>query len=601
MDIFGFITLFGGLAMFLYGMEIMSDGLEKSSGDTLRVLLQRLTRNTLTGVMTGMLVTAIIQSSSATIVLSVGLMSAGMLTLRQSISIVMGANIGTTVTAQIIRLMDLESSGNILLELVKPSTLAPLALIAGVVLVMFIKKPKLKGPGLICLGFGVLFMGLLTMTDSVEPLSESETFINFLTAFSEHPLLEILAGIVVTVIVQSSSAVVGMLQALSSTGAMTFSLIYPLIMGVNIGTCIVTAVLCSLGTSRDAKRVGLAHVIFNVTGTLVFMLAMTIIRHTGGLPELWGSTVDSGSIANFQTLFNVVTTVLLLPFVNLLMRATLFFIRPDDEEQIKSAELAMLDEKLLVAPNLAMAEASAAVARMGELASTNVSAAIGQFTSYDMGVASAIASREDRIDRFADRADNYLIRLSHELGVGSEDAELNMLMQSVPGFERIGDYAVTMNGLAEDLISQRHGFSAPALRELAVLSEAVDEMTRLTSEAFERDDSVAARGIEPLREVISDMALILRDNHTARLRTGECSVSTGIIFLEIINCFERIASHCSNIALLMQARSDKDIRRDHRAYIQLLRADGGGEYAKALNERKQEYLDRLARESAEEN
>ena len=251
--------MFGGLAMFLFGMEVMGEGLKKSSGDTLRVLLQKLTKNTFTGLLTGMLVTAIIQASSATIVLTVGLLAAGILTLRQAISIVMGANIGTTITAQIIRLMDIESGGNIVLEIFKPSTLAPAALIIGIILVMFIKKSSVKGPGEICMGFGILFTGMMTMTNAVAPLAESQTFIDLLTRFSEMPVLEIIVGIAVTVIVQSSSAVVGMLQALSVTGAMTFQLVYPLIMGINIGTCIVPAFLCSLGTSRDAKRTGVAH------------------------------------------------------------------------------------------------------------------------------------------------------------------------------------------------------------------------------------------------------------------------------------------------------------------------------------------------------
>ncbi|MBQ7777163.1 MAG: Na/Pi cotransporter family protein, partial [Lachnospiraceae bacterium] len=295
------IKLLGGLAMFLYGMEIMGDGLKQGSGTVLKNVLGKLTQNAFLGVLTGTLVTAVIQSSTATIVLTVGLIGAGILNLRQAVSIVLGANIGTTVTAQIIRLMDIESSSGSVLTFFKPDTLAPMALILGIILIMFIKREASKNVGTIAMGFGILFTGLMSMTDAVEPLSESTAFVSVLSYFSDMPLLGIFTGLILTVIIQSSSAMVGILQALSSTGVMTFELVYPIIMGINLGTCVTTALVCSIGSSKDAKRTGVVHIVFNCIGTVLFMIAMSIIRHAGGFPGLWESVVDSGVIANFQT------------------------------------------------------------------------------------------------------------------------------------------------------------------------------------------------------------------------------------------------------------------------------------------------------------
>ena len=296
-------------------------------------VLGKLTHNIVLGVLTGALVTAIIQSSTATIVLTVGLIGAGILNLRQAVSIVMGANIGTTVTAQIIRLMDIESGSGSILSFFKPDFLAPLALIIGIVLIMFVKKESLKNIGLIAMGFGILFMGLLSMTDAVEPLSSSPAFAAIISRFSDMPLLGILTGLVLTVIVQSSSAMVGILQALSSTGVMTFELVYPIIMGINLGTCVTTAMVCSIGSSKDAKRTGIVHIVFNTIGTILFMIVMTIIRSAGGLAGLWESVVDSGVIANFQTIFNLITAIVLLPFTNFLVWIACKCVKDDEEPE----------------------------------------------------------------------------------------------------------------------------------------------------------------------------------------------------------------------------------------------------------------------------
>ena len=378
------VKLLGGLAMFLYGMEIMGDGLKQGSGNALKNVLGKLTQNAFLGVLTGALVTAVIQSSTATIVLTVGLISAGVLNLRQAVSIVLGANIGTTVTAQIIRLMDVDSSGNSILTFFKPDTLAPIALIIGIICVMFIKKESSKNIGMIALGFGVLFMGLLGMTDAVEPLSSSKAFADVLGRFSEMPILGIAVGLVCTVIVQSSSAMVGILQALSVTGVMTFDLVYPIIMGINLGTCVTTAIVCSIGSSKDAKRTGVVHIVFNTIGTILFMIAMTILRKAGFMADMWGSIVDSGVIANFQTIFNLVTAVVLLPFTGLLVKIACSIIKEDEEPQeVQYPELAVLDSKLMMTPPLALAEVNKIAVEMAKLAKANIELSLSQFQEFN--------------------------------------------------------------------------------------------------------------------------------------------------------------------------------------------------------------------------
>lgn len=590
MDIFAFITLFGGLGMFLYGMEIMGDGLKQSSSTALKNILGKLTHNVFFGVLTGTLVTGVIQSSTATIVLTVGLLSAGILNLRQSVSIVMGANIGTTVTAQIIRLMDINSSGNIILEFFKPSTLAPIAIIIGIILIMFVKKRGAKTAGEIFMGFGILFSGLMAMTSSVSPLSASQAFIDILSRFSDIPILGILTGLVLTVIVQSSSAMVGMLQALSSTGVMSFSLVYPVIMGINIGTCVTTAIVCSIGTSKDAKRTGMVHIVFNCIGTVIFASGMAILHNAGAFPGLWDKIVNSGDIANFQTLFNLVTAIILLPFTNQLVKLSMIFIRPDPPKVDKYPELSALDEKLYISPALALAEATKSVAAMSRAASENFALSCVQLMDYDPETTKEINEYEDRIDEFADRADNYLIGLSKHIEGTAASRQLNLLMQTVPNVERIGDYATNFDELGEKLYREKLEFSDSAKRELRILISAVAEIILMTTQALEQDDEDLARHIEPLEEVIDDMVMMLKDRHTERLRKGICSISTGLVFMEALTYLERASDQCSSIAMLMLARHNEAILKNHHAYLRELHESAGEEYMNEFERRKTEYI-----------
>ena len=584
------IKLLGGLAMFLYGMEVMGDGLKQGSGTALKNVLGKLTHNVVLGVITGALVTAVIQSSTATIVLTVGLIGAGILNLRQAVSIVMGANIGTTVTAQIIRLMDIDSSGPSLLTFFKPDTLAPIALVIGIVLFMFIKKDTSKNVGMIALGFGVLFTGLMSMTSAVEPLSESEAFANILSYFSDMPMVGILTGLVLTVIVQSSSAMVGILQALSSTGVMTFELVYPIVMGINLGTCVTTAMVCSIGSSKDAKRTGIVHIVFNTVGTVLFMIGMTIVRYAGGFPDLWESVVDSGGIANFQTLFNLLTAIALIPFTGVLVKIACKFVKDDPEEEEIYPEMAALDSKLMIAPKVALAEVYKVATAMANVAKKNIARGIEQFEKYDAKRAEKIARDEDRLDSFTDRADNYLIELSKNIETEADNRERNMLMQCIRDIERIGDYATNFDEMAKKLHDSELKFSEGAKQELAILTDAVQEILRLTVEALENDNDYITRRIEPLEEVIDDMVLLLKDRHTARLCQGICSIDSGLIFMDILTYYERTADQCSSIAMLLLGKNNEAISKNHHLYLQELHASTDQSYLAEQENRRLQYM-----------
>ena len=593
MNIFSVISLLGGLAMFLYGMEVMGDGLKNASGPALKSAMSKATQNVVFGVITGTLVTAVIQSSTATIVLAVGLISAGILNLRQAVGIVMGANIGTTVTAQIIRLMDIDSSGNIILEFFKPSTLAPLSMFVGILLIMFIKRPNSKTKGEIFMGFGVLFSGIMSMTAAVSPLSESPQFAEIMAKFSNQPILAILVGLVLTVIVQSSSAMVGMLQALSVTGTLTFKLVYPMIMGINLGTCVVTLFICSIGSSKDAKRTGIVHILFNTIGTILFMIVMEAIRGLGGFPELWGSTVNSGSIANFQTLFNLVTAIALIPFADKLVNASLKIIKVNKEEEEDRADLPVPDEKLYGVPELAISEANKAISNMGYAAVKNLKRSCKLLEKYDEERAVVINENEDKRDLFTDTMDNYLVNLSKNVETDADNQRINAFMQTSTNFERIGDHAINVLEASQAISAGKIYFSETAKEELALIEEAVFEIADITMESFKTLDVDEARRIEPLEEVIDDMVITLKNRHIERLKKGGCTTAAGIVFMDIITNLERVADQCSNVALLILSEKDRGILGNHHAYLRELHQGGDIEYDSELERRKQQYLARL--------
>ena len=593
MDIFSVITLLGGLAMFLYGMEVMGDGLKNASGSALKTVLGKATQNIVFGVITGMLVTAVIQSSTATIVLTVGLISAGILNLKQATSIVMGANIGTTVTAQIIRLMDIDSSGSMILEFFKPSTMAPVAMIAGIILIMFVKSSKSNTPGEICMGFGILFSGLMNMTAAVEPLSESPEFMNLMQRFGDQPILALLVGLVMTVIVQSSSAMVGMIQALSVTGAMTFNLVYPMIMGINLGTCVTTAMVCSIGSSKDAKRTGIVHIAFNVIGTIVFMIVMTLLKAMGGFPSLWGSVVDSGGIANFQTLFNLLTAVALIPFAGALVKLSLAIVKPDPQDAEDRADLRVPDTKLYEVPAMALGESNKAIGHMGEVALKNLKRSCILVMRFDQGRIDVINENEDNLDQFTDQMDTYLVNLSKYVETDSDNQYINILMQGSTNFERICDHAVNIMEAAQTIEDEKIIFTPEASEELKVVRDAVLEITDITVNAFGAMSYEEAKRIEPLEEVIDDMVVTLKDRHIERLKAGNCSTTSGMMFIDLLTNLERIADQCSNIALLILSHKDKSILGNHHGYVRELHKGGDVTYDAELLRQREQYLNRL--------
>ena len=586
------IQLLGGLAMFLYGIEVMGDGLKNSSGAALKRVLEKVTGNVVVGVLTGALVTAVIQSSTATIVLTVALIGAGVLNLKQAVSIVMGANIGTTVTAQIIRLGSIESDGSFLLWLFDTDTLAPIALVAGIVLLMFIKSKKSKTIGDICIGFGVLFVGLELMTDGVKPLIGTSAFTSFV-AFLENPLFGILFGLILTVIVQSSSATVGMLQTVASVpgSGITFAMAYPVIMGINLGTCVTTAMVCSIGSSKDAKRTGVVHIAFNTIGTVLFLIVMTVMQKLSVFGAgFWVRTVDSGSIANFQTVFNLATAAVLIPFADWLVKLSLKIIKDDKPEAERHPELHTLDEKLYNSPAMALAVTMKAVADGGRLAQLNFQRGCKVLAKYDPVLVAEINKDEDCIDQFTDDTDRFLIGLSKAVETELDDRQLDMLMQTVPNFERIGDYATNLVELAERLQSENTTFSETARKELALITAAVNEILDITVKAFSEDDNEAAKAIEPLEETIDDMIMMLKDRHTKRLKNGQCSIGSGLVFMEALTYFERASDQCSSIAVMMLARNNEQILQNHYEYLREIHAGGDVAYMAEKERRREQYI-----------
>ena len=590
------VKLLGGLAMFLYGIEVMGDGLKNSSGETLKRVLEKVTGNVIMGVITGTVVTAVIQSSTATIVLTVALIGAGVLNLKQAASVVMGANIGTTITAWIIELGSIDAGDSWFLWLFDTDTLAPVALVAGIILLMFIKKKTAKPIGDICVGFGILFIGLDLMTAGVKPLIGTSVFETFLT-FLSNPILGILFGLVLTVIVQSSSATVGMLQTVAKAtvdaggAGISFAMAYPIIMGINLGTCVTTAMVCSIGTSKDAKRTGMVHIAFNTIGTIVFMLVMTVLQHLAvfGL-EFWNKSIDGTVIAVFQTVFNLATALLLVPFSGMLVKLACAIVKEEAPKEVTHPELHTLNDKLYISPAVAVSEVSKAVAAMGAIARDNFARGCKQLMQYDDTEHDLINEEENALDLFADQSDRFMIGLSKVVETEVDDRQLDMLMQTVPSFERVGDYATNLVELAQRLAEEKTAFSETAVKELKLLCDAVNEILHVTVDAFTTNDNRKAKSIEPLEETIDDMVLILRDRHTKRLKTGACSVGSGLVFMEALTYFERASDQCSSIAVMMLARENQDILLNHHEYLHEIHSSNDLDYRTQREARREQYV-----------
>ena len=589
MDFFMIVSLLGGLALFLYGMSMLGSGLEKLSSGRLEQTLEKLTNNVFKGVLLGALVTGAIQSSSATTVIVVGLVNARILKLRQAIGIIMGANIGTTVTAHILRLSDL-SSDNFFLMLLKPTTLAPVVGIIGILMVMAGKKQKYKTLGEILLGFCILFTGMFNMEAAVSPLSESPEFANLFASFS-NPVIGVLVGAGVTAIIQSSSASIGILQALSSTGIITWSSAIPIILGQNIGTCI-TPILASIGASKNAKRTAAVHLSFNIFFNGAFLIVIYTIQSISPF-SFWDLPIDKGGIANFHTTFNVCVTLMFLPFVGLLEKLVIHLI-PDQQTagEVDDPALA-LDDRLLASPGLAIQHCRDAVLQMGKLARKNFSASVRQLEQYNHKEAEKIREREDTIDRLEDRLGNYMLKIPQDnLSEQSSDT-ISALLHILSEFERIGDYSINLVEFAENMESTGAEFSPQAQFELTTIGEAVGEAIDMALGCFEKQDLALAETIEPLEEVVDQMQETLKDRHINRLRNGQCTVDAAFPFVESLSCLERISDHCSNIGVYMISYVRGSDEVDHHTYIMQLHAGQVGHYNEQFRRYTEKYYDQI--------
>ena len=558
MDITHITSLLGGIALFLYGMSIMGAGLEKLAGGKMQGVLQKLTSSTIKGVIFGTLITGVIQSSAGTVVICVGLVNSGIMTLTQSVGVIMGANIGTTVTGQLIRMADI-SGDSLWLTLIQPKTFAPVVAFIGCIFYVFLRNAKKKNIGQIMLGFGILFTGMSLMDSGVSPLRESAAFQDLFVSMT-NPILGILVGVVATVIIQSSSASVGILQALSSTGLVTFGSAIPIILGAHIGTAF-TPLLTIGGSSKDGKRTALIHLYFNIIGSVVLLAAIYAVRYTIGIP-VWNDVMNKSSIANIHTLSSVAAMILFLPFSRVLSRLAVLTV-PDSAEEAQELSMPVLDERLFKSPAVALQQAKNAVVKMSRRAARNVNLAAPLLIKMDEDVVSAINVRENLIDRMEVEVSNYLIKMTdQELG-DDESHAVTELLNFVTEYERIGDYAVNIMEKSEELYEKEASFSDHAKEQLKLLTSAMERILDLTNDAFENDDLTLARQVEPLEEVIDIMVEKLRNQHIKRLKDGICSIDTGVVFLDVLNNAERISDHCSNIAARLVGMSEGDDYDSH--------------------------------------
>lgn len=579
MSIFSVLTLLGGLAIFLYGMTVMGDGLEKSSAGKLKTILENLTSNPFKSVLLGAGVTAIIQSSSATTVMVVGFVNSGIMKLSQSVGIIMGANIGTTVTAWILSLAGIESD-NFFLSIFKPVNLSLIMAVVGVIPIMFSKSSRKKDIGSILLGFALLMIGMNMMSESVNPLSDMPEFQSILLLFS-NPILGVMMGAVLTAIIQSSSASVGILQALATTGKITYATAIPIILGQNIGTCI-TAILSSIGANKNAKRAAVIHLCFNILGTLAFL----IIYYGVSLfvdYSFSGATVSPAGIAIVHTTFNVFSTLIMLPFTKQLEKLAYVIIR--DKHVPEKNQL--LDERLLATPSIAIGECKKAADDMAELSKKNILTALELLTNYSAKVETEVRENEEIIDKYEDKLGSYLVKVSQKSLREADSHEVSNLLHTIGDFERIGDHAVNLLSNAEEISSKKVVFSPGAQKELGVAVAALREILENTVSAFVHEDLELAKGIEPLEQVIDRIKRVLKSRHIERLQKGECTIEMGFIFSDIITNIERVADHCSNIAVCMIQVAD-DSFKTHE-YLNNVKSNGENDFNERYRKYKEKY------------
>ncbi len=588
MDFFGVLTMLGGLALFLYGMETMGNGLEKLSGGRLERILEKLTSNPIKAVLLGAGVTAIIQSSSATTVMVVGFVNSGIMKLTQAVGIIMGANIGTTVTSWLLSLTGIES-GNFFVRLLKPTSFSPILALIGISFIMFSKKEKKKDAGTIMIGFAILMTGMETMSGAVKPLANVPEFTGILTMFS-NPILGMIAGAVLTAIIQSSSASVGILQALCATGAVNFSTALPIIMGQNIGTC-VTAIISSIGASKNAKRAALVHLYFNIIGTVIFMIVFYTINAVVHFSFL-DTAANAMGIAVIHSSFNIAATVLLLPFGNGLVKLACLTI-PEEKKETPVQEkgedaFRLLDARFLDTSGFAVEQCRQTTIQMAKLARECFFTAVDLLHDYDEEKAERVEALENLVDRYEDELGTYMVKLGGKNLSKTDSHMVSLLLHCIGDFERISDHGINLKDSAKEMKDKDMHFSNKAEKELHVFLDAVKEILNMSIDAFETNNTDEASKVEPLEEVIDDINTVVKANHIRRLQKGKCTIEQGFVLSDISMNLERVSDHCSNIAVSV-IEIDRD-GFDTHGYLENLKRDGDPHFAAMVEEYRGKYM-----------
>ncbi len=554
MDFFSVLALIGGLALFLYGMNVMGDGLAKVSGGKLEQILENLTSNPIKAVLLGAAVTGVIQSSSATTVMVVGFVNSGIMKLSQAVGIIMGANIGTTVTSWILSLTGIQSD-NFFIRLLKPTSFSPILAIIGVILIMFVKDSRKKDIGTILVGFAVLMYGMEMMSSSVKPLAEVPAFTSLLLKFS-NPILGVLAGAFLTAIIQSSSASVGILQALCLTGTVPFSVAIPIIMGQNIGTCI-TALISAIGAKKNAQRAAMVHLYFNLIGTVIFMAVFYLVNGIVGF-SFFHQAANPAGIAIVHSVFNITATIILLPFSKGLEKLACLTIRDKKEEAVSAEdrEFMILEPRFLEKPAFAVEQSRNAARKMAEESHNALFTALNLVDKYSEEGVERVENMESKVDRYEDELGTYLVKLSHKDISEADSHSLSIMLHCIGDFERISDHAVNIKESAEELYKKGLKFSTDAKKDLKVLGQAVEDIVNTAYEVFDKQDMKLAEKIEPLEEVIDELSKEVKRRHIQRLRNGECTIEMGFILSDITTSLERVADHCSNIGVCVTQVSE---------------------------------------------
>ncbi len=593
------IQMLGGLALFLYGMRLMSSTLKESSSGKLKTLMEKVTGNPFKAFLLGLGVTAVIQSSTATIVITSGLVAGGIITLNQSLGIIIGANVGTTVTGQIVRLMDLNSDSASWLSFLKPSTLAPIALIVGILLLVFIRVRRSDSIGNVAMGFGILFTGLMNMSNSVSVLTETGIIDRVFGSIGKNPILGYLCGAGVAFALQSSSSTIAILQTMATNTVITFGVSYIIIVGIYLGDCLTTGIVCSIGAKAEAKRVGVVNIIYNLSKTLIVLVVVNVLRAFGVFDTLWEHAMTAGGIANANSIFNLGCAILLLPFTGVYVRLSKRIVKDDVEEKVEIPEFAALNPIFYATPALAFGSCFNALKLMFNKSVENINRAFGLLNNYDSSVKAAIDADEDIIDSLADGVSNYLVQLSPHIGEETHIGILEQYYKLVGEFEHMGDHAYHISETAVRLHGDNVHFSKAAQAELAVTREVLDRILAETRNAFEKRDEKAAQQIEPLEEVMDDMINALSDNHMARLREGKCSVNAGTGLLDVLTHFSRIADTCSNIGVSVITRVNPEIANQAHNYVTQLHLGHNREYNKMYHTAHNMYFEKLNKVQSE--